>query len=46
MTMKTAKDTVKVKLDIRLGPVTPHQRAAWRRFWQRLRPEVKGDAKG
>ncbi len=33
----------KVKLDIRPGPVSPAQRATWRRFWQKLITEVKGD---
>lgn len=32
------------KVDIRPGPpVTPHQRAAWQRFWKKLIAEVKAN---
>jgi len=40
MTNKTVSKPI-VKLKIETGPVTPHQRAAWRRFWQKLIAEVK-----
>jgi hypothetical protein len=37
----TEKKEIKVAVDIRPGPVTPHQREAWRHFWQKLIAEVK-----
>ena len=40
-TMIAIKDTIKVKVDIRPGPVSPAQKQAWRRFWQKLIAEVK-----
>ena len=39
--MRATKDTAKVKLDIQLGPVTPSQRQAWRRLWQKLMAEAR-----
>jgi len=40
--MKAIKDTeAKVKVDIRPGPVSPAQKTAWVRFWQKLIAEVK-----
>lgn len=42
--MRATKDTAKVKLDIQLGPVTPLQRQAWRRLWQKLMAEARREA--
>jgi len=42
--MKTTKNTqVRVKVNIRPGPVTLAQKTAWRKFWQKLIAEVKAD---
>jgi len=37
------KTPVKVVLDIKPGPVSPAQRAAWKRLWDKLLSEVKTD---
>jgi len=36
-------ESVEVKVDIRPGPATPAQKAAWHKFWQKIVPEVKAD---
>lgn len=38
------KPEVKIKLTITPGPVTPAQREAARRFWQRLIAKAKSEA--
>jgi hypothetical protein len=43
--MKATKNTPKVKLDIRIGLVSPAQKAAGRKFWQRLIASVKSKVK-
>jgi len=40
MANKTAIKPI-VKLNIRPGQVTPAQKTAWRKFWQKLIAEVK-----
>ena len=46
MTIKATKDTgLKLRVDIRPGPVSPAQKTAWRKFWQKLIAEVKSEAK-
>jgi hypothetical protein len=37
------KTPIKVVLDIKPGPVSPAQRMAWKRLWDKLLSEVKGD---
>ncbi len=32
---------IKVKVNIQPGPVSPAQKQAWERFWQKLITEVK-----
>ena len=44
--MKAIKDTIKVKVNIRPGPASLAQRAAWSRFWQCLIGKEHTDAKG
>lgn len=42
----TEKREIKVRVNIKpvkLADVTPAQRAAWRKFWQKLISEVKAD---
>ena len=39
------KPEVKVTMRIAPGPVSPAQKQAWRRFWQKLITEAKGEAK-
>jgi hypothetical protein len=40
-----AKSTAKVKIDIRPGPVMPHMRACWKKWWAARIAEVKSKAK-
>lgn len=35
------KTQAKVTVNIRLGPVSPAQKQAWKRFWQKLLAEAK-----
>jgi hypothetical protein len=35
------KTPIKVVLDIKPGPASPAQRAAWKRLWDKLLSEVK-----
>ena len=32
---------LRIKVNIRPGPVSPVQKTAWRKFWQKLISEVK-----
>lgn len=42
MIMKANKETeIKIKVDIKPGPVSPAQKTAWRKFWQSLIAGVK-----
>jgi hypothetical protein len=34
---------MKVTVDIQLGPVSPAQKQAWKRFWQKLISEARND---
>ena len=34
---------VKIMVNIRPGPATPAQKAAWHNFWQKIIPDVKAD---
>jgi len=39
---KTASEsTIKVVVDVHPGPVSPAQKAAWRKFWTKLLSEPK-----
>jgi len=40
------KSVPRVSIDIRLGPMSPVQRRAWRRFWAKIITEVKKDDNG
>jgi hypothetical protein len=37
------KTPIKVILDFKPGPVSPAQRMAWKRLWDKLLSEVKSD---
>lgn len=37
------KAPIKVTVDIRSAPTSPAQKQVWKRFWQKLIAEVKGD---
>jgi len=39
--MKTTKDKVTVKVNVRPGSGIPVQKQAWKRFWQKIITEVK-----
>jgi hypothetical protein len=39
----TAKTQPTVKLTLRPGPVTPAQKTAWRKFWQKLISEAEAN---
>ena len=41
VTKTAAKSTVKVKIGIRPGQVTPHMRACWKKWWATRIAEVK-----
>jgi len=40
------KSIPRVIIDIRLGPTSPVQQHAWRRFWTKIITEVKKDDNG
>ncbi len=42
--MKTTKDKVTVKVNIRPGPVSPAARASWNKWWAARIAEVKSEA--
>lgn len=37
------KQAIRVIVDIKPGPTTPAQKQVWKRFWQKLISEGKGD---
>lgn len=41
---KTADKTIKVTMNILPGPVSPAQKQAFKRFWQKLIAEAKSEA--
>ena len=38
-----AEKQIKVTVNIAAGPVTPAQRQAWKKFWQKLIAEAKSE---
>ncbi|MDO8491342.1 MAG: hypothetical protein Q7T04_04940 [Dehalococcoidia bacterium] len=37
------KENIEVKVDIHPGPVSPAQKQAWRRFWQKVIAAAKSE---
>jgi len=44
--MKAIKDIPKVTLTIESGPITPHMRACWKKWWAARIAEAKREVAG